>query len=394
MSTLRSALEEFRSGDLSGMPDARIEKYFAELQYASEVIEAERLRLLGEIDRRGTFTRDGHLSAASWLAPRFRVEWSAACAQVRMARSLMKMPLTTEALARGEISSSAAKALVAARETHPEAFELAEGALVQAAREVGVGELRRVVAYWEQAVDADRTASEKRWDARRLYVSSSFYGMVRVDGDLDPETGETVMTALRSVLDAEARSGEPDGRTPAQRRADALGEICRQHLDRADRPTVGGERPHLTVMVDVDVLRGEPGRSELENTGPIHPEVVTRLACDASITRVLMAGSSEPLDVGRRTPVVSPAMRRAVIARDGHCRFPSCDLPPSWCDAHHMKHWAKGGTTSVGNLVLLCRKHHRLVHLKFVVEMVDGQPVFTRADGSLLEERAPPGLAA
>lgn len=111
-----------------------------------------------------------------------------------------------------------------------------------------------------------------------------------------------------------------------------------------------------------------------------------------------MAGRSEPLDVGRRTPVVSPAMRRAVIVRDRHCRFPGCDRPHTWCDAHHVVHWADGGPTAMLNLVLLCRRHHRMVHQPggFRLELAEGRPVFRRPDGSVLEdrsvleERAPP----
>jgi hypothetical protein len=108
--------------------------------------------------------------------------------------------------------------------------------------------------------------------------------------------------------------------------------------------------------------------------------------------RVVMAGASEPLDVGRRTPVVPPAMRRAVIVRDRVCRFPGCDRPHTWCDAHHVVHWADGGPTAVPNLVLLCRRHHRMVHRRggFTLELLEGRPVFRRPDGSMLEDRAPP----
>jgi Domain of unknown function (DUF222)/HNH endonuclease len=215
---------------------------------------------------------------------------------------------------------------------------------------------------------------------------------VRVDGDLDPETGESLMTALRAVLDTEARSGGTDERTPAQRRADALGEICRQWLDRGGRGTVAGERPHLTVTVAAEALRGEIGVSELDHAGPVHPETARRLACDASVMRVVMAGRSEPLDVGRRTPVVPPAVRRAVIVRDRGCRFPGCDRPQAWCDAHHVVHWADGGETALQNLVLLCRPHHRLVHDGgFGLAMEDGRSVFRRPNGSVIDEgRAPP----
>ncbi len=218
--------------------------------------------------------------------------------------------------------------------------------------------------------------------------------MVRIDGDLDPETGESLLTALRAIVDAESRSPDPsDRRTPAQRRADALGEICRQWLDSGERPTVGGERPHITATVDVDAVRGDQGgTSELDHVGPVDPHTTRRLACDASIMRVVMAGPSEPLDVGRRTPVISPAMRRAVIVRDRHCRFPNCDRPHTWCDCHHVVHWAVGGPTALQNLALLGRRHHRMVHQPggFSLELLEGRPVFRRPDGSVPEERAPP----
>jgi hypothetical protein len=220
--------------------------------------------------------------------------------------------------------------------------------------------------------------------------------MVRVDGDLDPDTGETLLTALRAVLDAEARSaGDEDDRTPAQRRADALGEICRQWLDLAERPTVAGERPHVTVTVSPDALQDTPGTpSELDHVGPVSPATARRLACDASVMRVVMDGRSEPLDVGRRSKVVPPAMRRAVIVRDRGCRFPGCDRPHTWCDAHHVVHWADGGPTAASNLLLLCRPHHRLVHRPggFRLELLDGRAVFRRPVGSVLEDRAPPGV--
>ena len=106
---------------------------------------------------------------------------------------------------------------------------------------------------------------------------------------------------------------------------------------------------------------------------------------------MITRGGSEPLDVGRRTAVVPGPMRRAVIVRDRHCRFPACDRPPPWCDAHHVVHWASGGVTALSNLVLLCRRHHRFVHEGgFRLAMVGGSPVFTRPDGTVAGDRAPP----
>ncbi len=108
--------------------------------------------------------------------------------------------------------------------------------------------------------------------------------------------------------------------------------------------------------------------------------------------RVVLGARSEPLDVGRRTPVVPAALRRAVILRDRHCRFPGCDRPPAWCECHHVDHWATGGRTVLGNLLLLCRRHHGLVHRPggFGLAIEDGAFVFRRSDGSVLADRGPP----
>lgn len=405
MSELRSTIDALRAEVLAELPDAVIEEDFAELHHAVEQLETERLRRLAEIERRRLFERDGHLSVASWLANTFKVAWGMARENVRTARALEDMPLTRRALEEEELTLSAARILAAAHQTDPEAFGRSEAALVEAARIHTSGDLMKVAAYWRQAVEDERSldGEEKLLARRRLHASATFLGMVRGDFDLDPEGGETLLTALHAVLDAEARSGGEDDRTMPQRRADALVEICRQWLDQADRPTVAGERPHIAVTVSAETLariRTAPGdavgdflRCELDHVGPVPIATGRRLACDASVMRVVMAGRSVPLDVGRRTPVVSAALRRAVIARDRYCRFPGCDRRPSWCDVHHVVPWAEGGPTALHNLMLLCRRHHRVVHPpgKFRLALEDGSPVFRRPDGSVLvEDQAPP----
>jgi hypothetical protein len=147
------------------------------------------------------------------------------------------------------------------------------------------------------------------------------------------------------------------------------------------------------LTVDVDTLRDGTGKTcELDHVGPVDPDTARRLACDASITRVVMAGPSEPLDVGRRTPLIPPAIRRALILRDRGCRFPQCRRPHPWTDGHHIVPWSQGGPTSQANLLLLCRRHHRMVHQPggFTLTLEDGRPVIRRPDGSVLEERPPP----
>jgi hypothetical protein len=91
-------------------------------------------------------------------------------------------------------------------------------------------------------------------------------------------------------------------------------------------------------------------------------ETVRRVACDASVSRVEVGAAGEPVNVGRASRTIPSALRRALVVRDGGCRFPGCDRPPEWTDGHHVRHWADGGETTLQNLVLLCRRHHRAVH--------------------------------
>jgi hypothetical protein len=111
-------------------------------------------------------------------------------------------------------------------------------------------------------------------------------------------------------------------------------------------------------------LRRESGAApaELEWAGPIVDETARRLSCDAVRSGIAVDADGSPVSGGRATRVVSASLRRALVARDRHCRFPGCDRPPSWTDAHHLVHWADGGETKLPNLVLICRPHHRLVH--------------------------------
>jgi hypothetical protein len=399
MSTLRSALHDVSLVDYRNLPDAAVEEEFEELQRASEALEVERLRCLAELDRRRTYQRDGFLSTASWIVHRHRMGWPKATSDVCAARAFEQMPAVREALASEAISLSAARELIAAREAEPEAWAEAEDLLVDVAGRHPIKDLRRVIGHWRNVIEAGREprAEGEPSERRRLHVSPTAFGMVRIDGDLDSLAGEAVITALRAVIDAETRSGPTkDRRTPAQRRADALGEICRRFLDRSDRPFVNGERPHVTVTVSLESLttEGDPTEgdpAELDHTGPIGTNLARLLACDGSVGRIVFGPRSEPLDVGRRTKVVPVGLRRAVVARDRACRFPGCGRPHLWCDAHHIVHWAHGGDTSLGNLVLLCRRHHRMIHWgRFRPEVRDGRVMFVRADGSPLEDRAPP----
>jgi hypothetical protein len=150
----------------------------------------------------------------------------------------------------------------------------------------------------------------------------------------------------------------------------------------------------LVVHVEAGTLASDdPGRCRLENGSAIAPETARRLACDGSIVPLVEADGST-ISVGRKTRRIPPALARALRARDGTCRFPGCENR-RFGDAHHIVHWAKGGETSLDNLVWLCRRHHRLVHEGgFSVERrSDGEVAFSDAWGEPLREASalPPG---
>lgn len=390
LNELMSTVEALRGEELDALSDAAAEEAFLWVDRARELVELERARRLADLERRGIHARDGHLSVGAWLATRTGSSIGAAKASVAFARSLAAMPLAVAAVGDGSVSLDAARVLAETQRIDPEAFAASEATLVDAARIHPVRELRHVCAFWRERVEAERMpdAEARRMARRRLHASSTLGGTVRVDGDLDAHNGEPLLAALSAVLDAEARAGGIDQRTPAQARADALGEICRAYLDRSDRPEVAGERPHINVTVPIGSLTGGSSSppAEAERMGPIAAEVVRTLACDASVARIVVDPPSEPLDVGRRTPVVPAGLRRAVAERDRTCRFPECDRPQNWCDAHHVVHWADGGPTSIDNLLLLCRRHHRLVHAGFGTAIGRGRVVFSRPDGSVLAE--------
>jgi hypothetical protein len=215
MSTLRSGLDEFRSAELRHSTDGDIESDVAEMKAVISGLEVECARRIAELERRGSFERDGHLSITSWVDSRFHTGWSAAAKEVRLARALEDMPATREALAEGEVSGAAVGTLVAARESSPEEFSRVEETLLDVARRLPARDLRRAVEHWKDAVAPEAAAREEqeRFERRGLSFSPMLDGMVRVDGNLDPETGQTLITAVGAVTDACVHSGGEDLRT-------------------------------------------------------------------------------------------------------------------------------------------------------------------------------------
>jgi hypothetical protein len=270
------------------------------------------------------------------------------------------MPVVTQAFASGDYSLDQVRVLANVPEHLHQELARDEATLAEAIEPLSVADARRVVEYWRAAVDRPGcdVNAEELGERRYLHASQTWEGMVKLDGLFDPVDGDVFLTALGAATPPRSQD---DGRSPGQRRADALCDIARSFLDSGEAP--GSEKPHVLVLTDLDALQGHGGGvHETANGQVLTPEQVRQYACEATISRVVFGPDSEPVDIGRASRVVPAAMRRAVIARDRHCRYPGCDRPARWCDVHHICHWGDVGPTAVWNLKLLCRYHHTFEH--------------------------------
>jgi hypothetical protein len=196
-------------------------------------------------------------------------------------------------------------------------------------------------------------------------------------------TRRTAGRAAASTSDVAAGGNDADPadvRSPAQRRVDALVEVCRLASASGGLPDNGGDRPQIVVTIDFEKLREQVGAGIFDDGSGLSPAAARRLACDAGIIPAVLGTTSQVLDLGRHSRLATGPLRRALVLRDRGCAFPGCDRPPRWTDAHHIQHWSDGGPTDLSNLVLLCCYHHRLIHrLEWQVRInpKDGMPEFT-----------------
>ena len=377
---------------------AEIDRLGAEIAELSAHLDAATARLLDlirEFDARGGWN-NGFSSCAHWLAWRGGMGLGAAREHVRVARALGSLPRLADALARGELSYAKVRALT--RVATPETEER----LLAVGRAGTACHVERIVRGWRR-VDALAEARETahRHKSRALHVYQDEDGMVVVRGRLTPEAGAVLMQALaagREMMYQRARGTDAPAipaadvpvETPSmeQQQADALALLAESALHHSLAPGASGERYQVVVHVDAPLLAdpGAPGQSVLEGGTHVSAETSRRLACDAS--RVVMQHDPDGrvVEVAAKTRTIPPALRRALQHRDCGCRFPGCSV--SFGQGHHIRHWAQGGPTTLSNLTMLCRRHHRAVHEEgYQVErQPDGELRFRRPDGRLLPD--------
>jgi hypothetical protein len=396
---------------LEHRPLELLEREIGELAAHIHAATCRWLELIAEFDRREGWAEWGCKSCAHWLSWQCALASSAAREHVRVAGRLCELPLIRAAFGRGELSYSQVRALsrVATAELEPTLLELA--------RHSTAAQLERTLRAYRGVVDRELSPADRAHGDAYLRCEYDEDGSLLIRGRLPAEDGALVLAALDAARDslrgeevhestpngyrsasAEAESSsEPNGPVPEgapPSNANALVLMAETLLSSGPAERTTADSYQVVVHVDADALTAMPGDApdgacQLEEGSPLHHETARRLACDASVVRILER-DGRPLSVGRRTRSVPPALRRALQSRDHCCRFPGC-TQRRFLHAHHIEHWAHGGPTEIENLIQLCRFHHRLVHEGgYVLERAGrrGELRFRRPDGRPLG-RAP-----
>ncbi|PZS25238.1 MAG: HNH endonuclease [Pseudonocardiales bacterium] len=356
---------------------------------------ADMLSVIAEVDSRGTAETVGYRTTVDLVRAVGRVSRGEARSRVAAAADVLpgrglggaptppRLPATAAAVAEhaiGPADVTVIRSVLARIPAHVDDHQRAEieAELAKHSRTLDATQLAvlgtRILAHLGQ----DGPPPKDDPEIQRRLTFTDRDGGYELGGWLDREAAEILRSALSPLAAPRPTTDtEVDLRTSAHRDADALVELAQRSLDAGDLPTEGGERPQVVVTVPLAVLQGRIGTASLALGGPINADTARRIACDARIIPVVLGARGEPLDIGRASYTVPTAIRRAVILRDGGCAFPGCSVPARWCDIHHVTHWANHGTTSVGNCVALCGRHHRLVHhSQWRIDMTGGIPQF------------------
>ena len=311
-------------------------------------------------DKSGEYAADGALSVTAWLKWKCKLSGGAAAERVEIGKQLERLPKTEEAFAHGQLGYQHVAVMARTAENlGAAAVRAEEGNLLKAAQSMDPGQFTTVAKNFEHRVDSAGALAEtnRAYQRRYLHLSEPLDGLVRLDGLLDAEGGATLRTALQPFM----KPIKDEERTYGQRQHDALIELCRQ--GGGSKRDSSGPRAQLVIRASLDTLAGTPGApaGELEGGGTVPAETVQRYACDSAITRITGAGELEH-ELSHASRTIPPSTRRALESRDRSFVFPGCSRPLVWCDGHHLIWWTRGGETSLPNLAILCRPHHRLVH--------------------------------
>lgn len=351
------------------------------------------LALIAELDRRRGWAEWGVKSCAHWLNWKCGIDLGAAREKVRVARALAGLPRIAAAMAEGRLSYAKVRAMSRIADAG------SEGYLLNIALCGTASHVEDVVRGYRRALDAAELSREAVQERdQNLWWHTEPDGSLVIRGRLPAEVGALFLRALQTAVDGlpipkdvSAETSPDDLHRARKRRVEALSVLSESFLATGPKDLSGADRQQIVVHVDAETFHhGHAGSCELEHGPSLAVESARRLACDCSMVRIIDNEKGEPLDVGRKTRTIPPAIRRALNSRDKGCRFPGCSFK-RYVDGHHVRHWANGGETKLSNLVTLCRFHHRLVHEGGVQiqALDDGAFRFVKPDGASLESRAP-----
>lgn len=375
-----------------------LESKITELWGYLNAATARFLALVAEFDRAKAYERHGLANTAQWLNWQCGIGAVAAREKVRIARALEHLPEIADAFAKGEISYSKVRAMTRV------ATPANEQVLVHVAQHGTAAHVEKLVSKysWTQRRDAARL-SQRQHEFRRVSwffeTDGEFIMIARLPREIGAVVSKAIEAAVAAVRESKDVTAETALQIPAHAwQADALRLMAETFLEqRGEQTGAGSSADRLQVVVHIDQAilaekqaaaeHGEPHRCELEAGPALALDTARRLACDATVVGIVEGEDGEPLNVGRKTRSIPPAIARALRSRDGGCRYPGCDRT-RFCDGHHIEHWANGGETKLANLITLCGFHHRLVHEGGygVSRTDDGLFVFTRPDGTRIED--------
>jgi hypothetical protein len=360
-----SGMAELANEDVTRWSDEQVRAGLSDLLVVSNQVMAVLALLVGSFDARGLSDDDGFRTTRSWLTAFGRLSQGAASGVLSRARLLRELPALGSAALAGAVSAEHLhKVEQLVHRVGVDGMRRFDVDLATLATQAAPADVQKACERIADHLDPDgKPPADSDFDKRELSLTP-VGSMVYIKGRLDPEGGAAVRTALDAIMKP---PGPHDARTAGQRRADALIHLCRAALIAGQLPTVGGVRPQIGILVSARTLLGTAEADDkpawLHGVGEIPPELAQRIACDASVWRlVLDPANGLPLELGRTVRVVPPWLRKALEARDRGCRWPGCTAPAAWCDVHHYVPWYHGGTTDGRTCLLLCRYHHSKVH--------------------------------
>jgi hypothetical protein len=354
---LRAAAEAFRCRPKVGRTQEQISHELVELRQVCDLIELEFSDLASEFSATSEYDLQGFDSAISWIKEICHMSGGAAADRVCAGHQLQRLSQSEEAVVEGHIGFT--HFVLLARTAAALGGRFDETKLLRKATELSVKQFHNACMHARHAANPEGFVNEEKEgvEARSLTLTTADDGVVLVQGILDKVGGAALRTALEPLAQ---RAGKGDHRKLDRRLGDALVDLSMHALDNGLVP----QRTHLQVTTSLETLLGlfDAPAAEMEFSLPISSKAVERLACDCSVTRILLDSDSMVIDVGRAKRVVSAPQSKALKVRDRGCTWPGCDRPAPWTSAHHVVHWIHGGSTDLPNLVLLCYRHHWMVH--------------------------------